>query len=186
MTRNEIVSFEPGEYYEVKFCSLNVKNDFYVNPVVNLNALKTLSTNINEYCNKQVRENQSNYNFSPQIGDIVLAKSIINGFWYRAKLIAINNSCSNVYGIDLGQNFDTINGLLLPCPQNFLQSPPFAFNICLTGVKFNENIARVLNEYIKKQKLFKIKILFKINDKYYVELYDSMDQCLNLILNSTR
>ena len=70
-------------------------------------------------------------------------------------------------------------------PQKFKNIPPFALNIGLVGLQSTKILnPSILIEFLKKPENFKIKILFNIGKKYFVEVYNNMeDKCLNVLLN---
>jgi hypothetical protein len=79
---SKCLNLNPGSTYEVNFCSINPENNFYVNTISLMCALNELTLKINEYCNHQ----QQMY-IKANIDDILLAKSITDCVWYRARLI---------------------------------------------------------------------------------------------------
>lgn len=80
-------NLNPGSIYEVIFCSINLENNFYINSIALICALHELTIQINDYCNQQ----QQMY-IKPEIDDILLAKSITDGIWYRVRIL---NSSGN-------------------------------------------------------------------------------------------
>ena len=80
---SKCLKLNPGSTYEVNFCSINPENNFYVNTISLKCALNELTFKINEYCNHQ----QQMY-IKANIDDILLAKSITDCIWYRARLIS--------------------------------------------------------------------------------------------------
>ncbi len=90
-----------------------------------------------------------------------------------------------MFSIDNGNTFETVNTFLLPMPQKFKNIPPFALNIGLVGLQSSTiTNSSVLIDFLKKQENYKIKVLFNISKKYFVECYNAKeDKCLNLLLN---
>lgn len=93
------------------------------------------------------------------------------------------DSCSTVFSLDNGRIFETVNTFLLKMPKNIEEIPPLAINIGLVGLQSTIQNTSLLLDFLKKQENFKIKILFNIAKKYYVEVYNSQGKCLNSLLN---
>lgn len=72
----------------------------------------------------------------------------------------------------------------MPCPKKLKQIPAYAINIGLAGVHLSQdNDKRLLVDFLKRQLSFKIKILFCIQDKYYVEVFNEKGVSLNTLIN---
>ena len=93
------------------------------------------------------------------------------------------DSNTTVFSIDTGKTFDTVNTLLLPMPHKFKIIPPLAVNIGLIGLQSRIQDSYKLLEFMKKQVSYKIKVLFSIKNKFYVEVFNDENISLNSTLN---
>ena len=87
---NAQLNLNCGEFYEIKFCSINHENNFHVNLVAHMNAIGELNDFLNAFCND--KQKKSEQKLKPDVGDILLAKSIIDGCWYRAQVLSVTGS----------------------------------------------------------------------------------------------
>ena len=89
-----VLSLNPGDTYDITFCSFNYTNDFYVNLASMFKDLHEFSDFINKHCNAEHQEDQKAHyqTTKPKIGEILFAKSIIDGIWYRARVIATSGN----------------------------------------------------------------------------------------------
>ena len=84
--------------------------------------------------------------------------------------------------MDNGKEFEP--DYLIACPKEFQEIPPFGINIGLAGVDYNNFNVLALFEFLKRHDYFKMNIIYSVQSKYFVELFNDNMVSLNSLLNS--
>ena len=72
---------------------------------------------------------------NPEIGTPCVAQYIVDGCWYRGKILALNSQKVDVLFVDYGNKQKSQLDDLKAIEKTFLTLPPQAYHCCLTAIK---------------------------------------------------
>jgi len=166
-------NLKPGDMVQINFCSLNNYNDFFVNLIRVKKALKKMYKALNDV------GIINQYSKELNIDEPILL-ALNQKFWYRVKIL---NRIEPVKAFCIDNAKEFVPEGYVPCPIEFQEVPGYSLNIALHGVDNLNFDIKSLMKFVMEAKTLWMKVVYIINSKHFVELFNEKCLSINGILN---